>query len=226
MRTSSASKKIANQSRNRDSESWIYSYADLITNLLALFIMLLVLNSGKVKAGVQNQAPADQVSVTDSQRVQDLVQQINLSQPATTETSVDPAASRSVHPLQVLNDDDGLKVSFGGEMLFPSGSSELRDESLPVLARISALLQTLPKEIVIDVEGHSDSTPTRKGRYPSNWELSSARAGSVVRALEDFGFPPERMRAIGLADTKPTSTSADLAANRRVVLRVRMQGGG
>jgi chemotaxis protein MotB len=220
MRVSSAGQK----SRNRENEAWIYSYADLITNLLALFMMLLVISSGQVKAASQKSQTEQIISATDSARIEELV--ININQLQTPADQSSNSDERQDNQAEVLKDNDGLKVSFGGEMLFPSGSSDIREESMPVLARISSLLQTLPKNIVIDVEGHSDSTPTRSGRYPSNWELSSARAGSVVRALQDFGFPADRMRAIGLADTKPAAEGRDNPANRRVVLRVRLKEGG
>ena len=71
------------------------------------------------------------------------------------------------------------------------------------------------------VEGHTDNVPIQTERYPSNWELSSGRAGSVVRQLIALGVSPERIRATGFADTKPlkpNDSEANRAVNRRVDL--------
>jgi chemotaxis protein MotB len=214
-------------SRNRDSESWIYSYADLVTNLLALFVMLLVISKGQFKeskslsaqkahASQTAQTPNDSTTLTpsDRDRVAAVVANIN--------GQISPASVDS-DKVTVQRANEGLKVNFGGEMLFDSGSAALRQESMPALAMVSGLLLTLPTGFVVDVEGHTDATPTRSGRYPSNWELSSARAGSVVRALQDFGFPADRMRAVGFADTQPVGPGAEGASNRRVVLRLKVR---
>lgn len=212
-----------NRGRNRDSESWIYSYADLITNLLAIFMMMLIMNAGKTSAFSAQPSTTQRIASQYEARISEYAGSLNLEHSSTKKLTSGSGLLDPNEKVQVLSDDQGLRVSFGGELLFPSGSSELRPESLDVLSKISSILITLPPNTSIDVEGHSDSTPTRSGRYPSNWELSSARAGSVVRALEQFGLPASRMRAIGFADTKPVNDKADLAANRRVVLRVRLQ---
>jgi chemotaxis protein MotB len=203
--------------RNRDSESWIYSYADLVTNLLALFVMLLVMTKGGVKQKSHSKNAEQKqagLSPSDLQAVDAVVANIN---------GHNAAASFHGDKVTVQRASEGLRVSFGGEMLFDAGSAELRKESLPAIAMVSGLLLTLPPEFVVDVEGHTDSKPTKSGRYPSNWELSSARAGSVVRALQDFGFSAERMRAVGLADTQPAASDRDNPSNRRVILRLKVK---
>jgi chemotaxis protein MotB len=92
--------------------------------------------------------------------------------------------------------------------------------------------QILPlskSEIVIEVEGHTDDSPVSSEQYPSNWELSSARASNVVRYLVAKGFPAHRLRAVGLAATQPKAMNRDAAGtpipanqdlNRRVVIRM------
>src|SRR5690625_7301960 len=76
---------------------------------------------------------------------------------------------------------------------------------------------------MITVEGHTDSVPIRSARFPSNWELSGARAGSVVRYLEANGIHSERLRAVGYADTRPLGSNDTVqgrASNRRVELTI------
>jgi chemotaxis protein MotB len=82
------------------------------------------------------------------------------------------------------------------------------------------LAKTLPDKYFIIVQGHTDSRPVKGGIYPSNWELSSARAGGVVRYLESQGFPSKRMRAVGMADTAQIEDTSDSAQNRRVVIQI------
>ena len=102
-------------------------------------------------------------------------------------------------------------------ILFPSGSADLADAGEAVLARLRPAL--LSVDARIDVEGHTDDRPISTGRYPSNWELSAARAAAVVRSLIGAGVPRERLRAVGFADTKPRADNGTVqgrAANRRV----------
>jgi chemotaxis protein MotB len=105
------------------------------------------------------------------------------------------------------------------EILFPTGSAELQKDGADVLRRLAPLLAHTEGDI--RVEGHTDDVPIDNDRYPSNWELSSARATSVVRTLIDAGIAPNRLRATGYADTKPVASNADAsgrARNRRVSL--------
>lgn len=88
-----------------------------------------------------------------------------------------------------------------------------------MLRKLVTVLNSTPHQIVI--EGHTDSVPIRSYRYPSNWELSGARAGSVVRYLEANGVSSQRLSAVGYADTRPlgdNGTADGRANNRRVEL--------
>lgn len=104
-------------------------------------------------------------------------------------------------------------------ILFPSGSATLEAGGARVLASLQPMLARMPGTIA--VEGHSDSVAISTFRYPSNWELSGARAAAVVRQLIDLGMPPERLRATGYADSRPVSTDpAQRSLNRRVEIVV------
>lgn len=103
-------------------------------------------------------------------------------------------------------------------VLFDSGSANLKPESWPLLEQISRLLN-LDTRHPISVEGHTDTVPISTSRFPSNWELSAARASSVVRFLIAHGVSPARLEATGLAGLRPVATNLTATGrsrNRRV----------
>ena len=111
-------------------------------------------------------------------------------------------------------------------VLFTPGSAALQPAGARIIAPIAASLKALPNPV--RVEGHTDSTPIATGQFPSNWELSGARAAAVVRTMIGEGIPGGRLQASGFADTKPVGdngSAAGRAMNRRVeILVLRMQG--
>jgi chemotaxis protein MotB len=107
-------------------------------------------------------------------------------------------------------------------VLFEPGSDILTGEGLAVIDVISNALAPLPNQLSID--GHTDSVPIATSRFPSNWELSTARATSVLRALvERHSIDPLRLSAAGYADQRPladNATAAGRSTNRRVEIVV------
>ena len=95
-----------------------------------------------------------------------------------------------------------------------------------MLGLLAPIIIALPKKYFLVVEGHADSRPITSGLYPSNWELSSARAGAVVRVLQSNGMTPSRMRAIGYADTKPSDDDHESEYYRRVVIKIDTDSNG
>jgi chemotaxis protein MotB len=119
-------------------------------------------------------------------------------------------------------DADGLTVRLLTDgLLFDSGSADLQPGAAPVLDKLGSLLRTDSEHAII-VEGHTDSVP-EDGRYPSNWELSTARASAVVRAFARRQVAPARMEASGRASLDPIATNATptgRSKNRRVEILV------
>ncbi len=112
-----------------------------------------------------------------------------------------------------------VEVAIKSSILFPSGSARLSPEAIPTLERIAAILVPLPN--TIDVEGFTDNVPISTPIYPSNWELSAARAASVVHLFVEKGVDPLRLAAIGYGEYHPVadnSTPEGRSRNRRVVL--------
>ena len=103
-------------------------------------------------------------------------------------------------------------------ILFESGRAELKPEGIEVLKKLEGLISDFDNELVI--EGHTDNVPMTSGRFPSNWELSTARAVTVVRYLsESLDIDPGRLSAVGYGEyrpIKPNDTAENRAANRRV----------
>nr|WP_049790252.1 DotU family type VI secretion system protein [Pusillimonas sp. T7-7] len=119
--------------------------------------------------------------------------------------------------LAVRNEVDRSVIILHGDGLFTSGSDELRSEYIPVLSRVADALNQSRGSIL--VSGYSDNVPIRTVRFPSNWELSQARADAVKALLQDRLTQPERVRAEGRGDANPVApnnTPANRARNRRV----------
>ncbi|NLC36912.1 MAG: OmpA family protein [Alcaligenaceae bacterium] len=122
--------------------------------------------------------------------------------------------------VEVVIHERSVSFRINSEILFDSSQADLSRSGLSVLRRIIGVLSETGHEVT--VEGHTDAVPVRRNaRYPSNWELSSARAGSVVRYLQANGIHRSRLKAVGYADTRPiadNNTPVGRAANRRVEL--------
>lgn len=121
--------------------------------------------------------------------------------------------------IDVRRDKRWIEVEIKSSILFGSGSAELASGAQPVLRKLAEKLA--PLNNTIHVEGFTDNVPIDNFEFPSNWELSAARASSVVRLFTRLGVNPERMAAIGYGEFRPIAsndTPEGRARNRRVVL--------
>ncbi len=103
--------------------------------------------------------------------------------------------------------EKGLVITFVAEVLFDSGKAELRSESLPKLEKVAGVLNTTVADLNIGIEGHTDNEPIKRSGWKSNWELSSARALSVLHYLSEIKIDEPRMAAIGYGEYKPVATN-------------------
>jgi chemotaxis protein MotB len=206
------------QRRTRGTEDgWRLSYADLITNLLLFFVVLLT---------------AANLSKSKMQQITKAIS--GEAQPESLE-SIKQAIDKEIKDknlqdvVQSKLQDEGLDLSLNSGFVFDSGRADLRPD---VEAPLTAMLQILApysEKYHFAVEGHTDSTPLLpSSQFASNWELSAARAISVRARLEATGIDRGRIRVEGYADTKPLP-EAELAGVpadqrdsrlRRVVVRV------
>ncbi len=197
-------------------ESWLLSYADLITNLLLFFVVLLSaanLSKGKMQQIVRSMSGEEQPASLESirQEIEDRIVEENLKDFVSTRQTA-----------------DGLEVYLNSGLVFDSGKANIRPSFEQTVAGMLKVLAPYSSKYNFAVEGHTDSIPIQGGQFPSNWELSSARAIVVRQRLEQVGIDKARIRVEGYADTKPLdeellqglSTEERNARHRRVVVRI------
>ena len=127
---------------------------------------------------------------------------------------------------EILGNQAGIRIVgdrfvFQSEVLFDTGSAEIGPQGKEQIDRLAATLSDLSKKIppdidwILRVDGHTDTVPIRTDRFPSNWELSTARALSVVQRLIENGLPPNRLAATGFGEFNPLDNRDDEIARRR-----------
>ncbi|RQR75435.1 MULTISPECIES: OmpA family protein [unclassified Burkholderia] len=194
---------------------WLISYADLVTTLMVLFLALYVLQLAKynaLDARYQTLARHDGGTASAPDAATGRM-------PAWL-ASLD--ALKTTGHISLVRAPHGIEIGIDAKILFNVGDARLLPDATPVLSQIAQALSAHASGDIL-VEGHTDSVPIANAKYESNWELSSARAGSVVRYLADRGVAPHRLAAIGRADTQPLVAGDDAAArarNRRVTIFV------
>ncbi|MCM8763399.1 MAG: OmpA family protein [Candidatus Omnitrophica bacterium] len=116
--------------------------------------------------------------------------------------------------------EKGLVITFVADILFDSGKAKIRNEAYPILDKVARVLVENVPQFNIGIEGHTDNEPIKYSGWKSNWELSTARALSVLHYLVDEkGVNPERISAIGYGEYKPVATN-DTKEGRRLNRRV------
>jgi chemotaxis protein MotB len=257
-------------------EAWAIPYADLLTLLLAFFVVMYAIssvNAGKyrvlsdslfaafrgaprsmqpiqvgdkqVGTGADMRPTVERQAVLEGKAMSSLAPvPISLGQPKSTGSpSIDgrlpPQAAAAAAALSRVADeveramdslvkkdmvtvrrsDFWIEVEMRTDILFPSGSAKLADNAVDIIEHLGAVLGPYPNPI--RVEGHTDNKPIKTAVFYSNWELSAARAGSVVRVLSNHGVAPNRLAVVGYGEQRPLQTN-DTAegrnANRRVVV--------
>lgn len=247
---------------HEDGERWLLTYADMITLLMALFMVLFSISSVNIskyrtlqqalhaafsgqilpggKAIAQPGSTANTSHAPSSADVQTIVP-LNSHSPNPTKTpSTAPAAAQAeqsdfVHLKHQL-DAYAAKHGFASQvhtsiesrglvirvltdrLLFPSGSATLFGQAYGLLGEVAALVN-IDRTHPVAVEGNTDDVPIHGGAFPSNWELSTARASTVVRYLISKGVYERRLSASGYADLRPIASNSNAggrARNRRV----------
>ena len=210
-------------------EDWLATYADAITLLMAFFVMILHFKD--------YDAPSRERA---AEAIRDSMGIVSENAPLSYEESLFNMLNNAIHIVESAGipkenysiefDSDGIVMEFLGKTLFAPGSVKLTKESEDFVLQIGEELNSEQfKLFYIDVEGHTDDIPIKSKYYPSNWELSAARAAAVVSKFITTGIDPIRMKASGYADTKPKFPNRDMfnepivenmMANRRVIIRL------
>lgn len=206
--------------------AWYVSFADMATLLMATFLMILSFASMDLRkfqkmAGSVQQALGGKVApITAAPPVQ-------LPLPTVQPAAVPPRGEAlaviqgSFQDLgssaEIIQTEEGVTVRFEGKVLYLSASADLRPQATAILNKVAALLSKYTFDL--QILGHTDSEPIETDRFPSNWELSGARAAAALRYLVGRGTSPQRLVAVGLADSRPLASNATQggrARNRRV----------
>jgi chemotaxis protein MotB len=208
-----------------EDEAWLMTYADMITLLMAFFVMLASVSKVDFTAydGVREQL-SEKLSRAGNKEVSKTAQ----IQAAIKDVITSEGASEAV---QMGTDAQGsITLTLDSGAFFKPGSADLLDQAIPLLKAMTVELgQPIYNSFNISVEGHTDDEPINTPRFPSNWDLSASRAATVVKFFIGEQFDAKRMRAIGFADTHPLRANRDadgkpipenMQANRRVVMRI------
>ena len=211
-----------------EEEGWLITYLDVITLMLVMMVVMLSF-AGPGGRNPSPPGPASAPAGAASAAAQgvarpSIVPPIPLPVPPASAPAPDkdPLAGLPLDRLdkniEVIVNQGSVSFRISSEILFASGEASLSSPGLAVLGRLVPVLGSVAQHRIV-VEGHTDNVPIQTERFPSNWELSTGRAASVVRYLQSQGIDPARMRATGFADTRPLApndTPQGRAQNRHV----------
>ncbi|WP_020209492.1 flagellar motor protein MotD [Gilvimarinus chinensis] len=227
-------------------ERWLISYADFITLLFAFFVVMYSISqineskyrvlsstleeafkpipkrasSGKTGASAQfredNVLPAGVTSAEDASAVD----QGNL--PKLEDQFRQEFKSLLDSQLMGISSNEmWLQIELRDSILFPSGSAEVSAQARNIFARVAKIVQQTDNPV--QIEGFTDNVPIQTSEYPSNWELSSARASAIVKRMVLEGVEPNRLAAVGYGEFQPVAsnqTEEGRAQNRRVAIMI------
>ncbi|GAV22529.1 OmpA/MotB family protein [Carboxydothermus pertinax] len=242
-------KRRPHEGKKPNHERWLITYADMITLLMVMFIVLYALSNvdaNKFRALADSLSKAlggggivltnvgpDVVTGSNASVSGSMGKSNNEQLPAVDEKDLKETANLAIIKTKVesyikakgLNasvtatlEERGVVISFKDAILFKLGSAELTPKARTIVRQIGEILLPLPN--YIRIEGHTDNLPIKTSKYPSNWELSTARATSVVHELiDELNFPPYRLSAIGYGEYRPkvpNNSEQNRQKNRRV----------
>jgi chemotaxis protein MotB len=219
-------------------ERWLVSYADFITLLFAFFVVMYSVssvNEGKFRVlsdslvtSFTNNKPVGELSLVNLPIQKSKPIQVKEEQKSTDNArsflKVANAITAAKVPqgVKITSTERGLNIRIKDEALFGSGSASINPQIVEFIDLIASLVKDLPN--LIAVEGHTDNQPIRSAAFPSNWDLSTARANTLIRYLIDHHqLAANRFSSTGYAGTRPVESNDTLegqASNRRVELIV------
>ncbi|XWN37151.1 MAG: OmpA family protein [Balneola sp.] len=208
---------------HEEDHEWLLTYSDMITLLLAFFAVLIAVSYvdlnlwEQMKQGLRSEINKQENVQTPLAEVKkDLDEKL--------------ADEREAGQVDITLDREGIKLFFNSSSFYNSGEANLLPTGQQIIDKVTQAMNDLGYyKFKVDVEGHTDNVPINTPVYPSNWELSVARASGVVKYFIQEDIEPERIKASGYADTKPIVPHVDEAGNdivenralnRRIVIRI------
>ena len=199
------------KNKSDDSPLWLIVLSDIMTNLMLFFLMLYVftLQGAEAKksfaAGLNNEVIEEK-----EKKAEELIQELKEKDVAKTISKLNDAE------VQITSKE--IRINVESPILFKSGSADLGNHASTILNVLGKLINELDNNIII--EGHTDNIPVKSGDYPNNWELSAARANTVVNYLAtNFPIAPEHLVSAAYGEYRPVAsnkTRAGRIKNRRI----------
>ena len=232
-----------------NTSGWLTTFNDLVTLLMVFFVLVFSTSSidnsrlkefsGALQSGfgVLREGRHAPVQVVDHEQPiepdDSIPQPSTIDQPDSSSSNTAEVAYRiqalsDMEGIQVTSSDQGIHITLEGNILFDFGKADLHPHSAVLLARIADAIRGMNEPVRI--EGHTDNVPIQTRRYPSNWELSTARAVQVLRHfVERQALAPDRFSAVGYGDARPryaNDTAEQRSMNRRVEVILVTKNGG
>lgn len=239
---------MARRAKRRDRENherWLISYADFITLLFAFFVVMYSVSavnfdkykvfSASLTSAFGKQVSAKQEAIKQGAGQETLLkslvdrrnarlgERVRKQQEYMQEVAngLEQAMATQITSglVNITTTARGVILEINASALFNQGEAELQNSSVKTMARVAEILA--PGDQNIEIEGYTDNVPIHNAQYPSNWELSSARASSVVRLFIDHGIAASRLTAVGSAANRPVASNdipEGRARNRRVTV--------
>jgi len=215
-----AKRSYQNEDSDIDTNAWLATYGDMITLLMCFFVIFFSISEVNIALfeDLKNGFESDITNKETKSPISLLAKQLDSIYDNPVDDNLD---------LEVDLINRGINIKLASNDLFRSGDAQLSRSGRKTVDDISNSLLSIVERynLTCDIEGHTDDTPMRSYKFPSNWELSASRAANVLRQMIDSGIPKEQSRAIGFADIKPIIEPRDStgslvkgarAINRRV----------
>lgn len=235
------------EEEHENHERWLVSYADFITLLFAFFVVMYAIsqvNEGKYRVlsdalvSAFRSPPSSPTPMIFTNPRAGNASQANTAFKSQQTDATAEAQARKIRSVaggvqqamaslikegqvKITQSKRGIAIEMNASILFQPAAAELSVQSVSVLSSVARLLANTDN--LIQVEGHTDNVPINSLVYPSNWELSAARAGSVVRLFQEQGVAPQRMVAIGYGEYRPVESNDRIESrsrNRRVTVQI------
>jgi chemotaxis protein MotB len=235
------------ESEEAPSAGWLTTFNDLVTLLMVFFVLLFTMSTIDTKKmgdfqyalqsglGILKEGKMVSISVKQTQPIGDMSHIMTQAEGEKNREGGQPGGELTDQIQQVLEDDlaievshsdQGTRLSFEDQVLFSFGKAVINPQGFSFLDKIAKVLKKVP--YAVRVEGHTDNIPIHTRRFPSNWELSVARAVNVVKYFAEVsGIDPQRLSAVGYGESRPVvpnDTPLNRAQNRRVEILLITEG--
>lgn len=214
---------LGDPTSNIEEGNWLLTYSDMITLLMAFFVVLIAVSYvdlnlfEQLKQGLRSEISQTQIVKTPLAEIKKDLDSLLVDE-----------KERGI--VDITLGREGIKVFFFSSFFYESGEAEMLGQGKQIVDKVLQALEEIGfYQFKIDIEGHTDDVPISTPRFPSNWELSVSRASNVVKYFINHGLPPDQLKASGYADTKPLFPNRteqgdpipeNRAKNRRIVIRI------